>query len=327
SFGFSACFIDCTPRLSIIPPPGIPMPEPLYDDRFAFFEVSAEGVTYICDNSINFPFQHPLQCELSSGGPPWTISNGAFSGELDIPNVETTSTVVNNRNLVASGADPYVTPSVNIVELLGYIPPIKPATTIIQGEFYQPIAPDVTGNIRGVTIRWALVTIDLNVPIRQSQEFQFEPRIFTTLTFPDEVDYVVHSARLGNVPGRGKTVEYEAGDSISVRFPCNYDFMDVYASHSIRNRFRNKTFDNISLELDFSALDFELVIDRYVIIPEICIPIPFSSDLCIPEIAFPGATVDPPPLYDPDPLTLISQDFPPYFQDEWELGGFNQVDI
>ncbi len=327
NLGFSACFIDCTPRLSIIPPPGVPMPSPLYNEPLTFFEVSAEGVKYICDNSMNFPLQNPLQCELSSGGPPWTISNGAFSGTLDIPNVVTTSSVVNNRNLVASGADPYVIPSLNIVELLGYIPPIKPATTIIQGSFYQPIAPDVTGTLRGITIEWAIVAIDLNVPIRQSQDFRFEPRIFTTLNFPDTIDYVIHSMHSGNIPGRGVSVEYEAGDSLSIRFPCQYDFMDVYATHRIKNRFSNKTFDNISLELDFAAVDFGLIIDPYIIIPEICIPIPFAGDLCIPEIGFPGVTLDPPPLIDPDPITLISQDFPPYFQDQWELGGFNTVDI
>lgn len=327
SFGASVCFIDCSPRLSIIPPQGVSMPSPLYNEPITFFEVSAEGVTYLCDNSLNFPLQNPLECTLSSGGPPWSITQGAFTGTLDIPNVVTTSSVVNSRNLVASGADPYVIPSVDIIELLGYIPPLKVATGIIKGSYTPFQIPDVTGTMRGITIEWAIADIDLNVPIAQSQDFRFEPRIYTTLTFPDTVNYIIHSMRSGNIPGRGVKFEYEAGDSISVGFPCNYDFMDVYATHRISNRFFNKTFDNISLELDFAALDFGIIIDPYTIIPEICIPIPFAGDLCIPEIGFPGASLDPPPLFDPDPLTLISQDFPPYFQDEWELGGFNTVSV
>lgn len=328
SFGFSACFIDCTPRLSIIPPPGVTLPTPMYDNPFTFFEVSQDGVVYLCDNTSTPEFiLSPFQCNFTGANPPWTISDGAFSGTLNIPNVVTTSTIVNGRDLTASGADPYLTASVDIVELLGYIPPIKAATSIIQGSYTLPIAPDITGTMRGITIEWAIVSIGLDIPIRQSQDFRFEPRIFTTLSFPDTVDYVVHGMRSGNIPGRGVSFEYEAGDSVSVRFPCNYDFMDVYATHRIRNRFTNKTFDNISLELDFAALDFGLIIDPYIIIPEICIPIPFAGDLCIPEIGFPGATIDPDPLIDPDPISLISQDFPPYFQDQWELGGFNTVSI
>src|SRR5690606_22713587 len=143
-----------------------------------------------------------------------------------------------------------------VIELLGYIPPIKPATSVIQGSYTQDIAPDATGTMRGITIEWALASIDLNLPISQSQAFEFRPTIYTTLTFPDTVDYVVHSKRSGNIHGRGVNLEYEAGDSISVRFPCHYDFMDVYAQHRISNRFSNKTFDNIALELDFAAIDF-----------------------------------------------------------------------
>jgi gliding motility-associated-like protein len=328
SFGFSACFIDCTPRLSIIPPPGVSLPTPLYDNPFTFFEVSQDGVKYLCNNTGSPDFiLNPFQCTFTGANPPWTISDGAFSGTLNIPNVVTTSTVLNGRDLAADGADPYLTASVDVVELLGYIPPIKAATSIIQGSYTIPIAPDITGTMRGITLDWAVVRIGLDIPIRQSQDFKFEPRIFTTLTFPDTVDYVVHSMRSGNLPGRGVSFEYEEGDSVSVRFPCNYDYMDVYATHRIGNRFSNKTFDNIALELDFDALDFGLTIDPYIIIPEICIPIPFYGDLCLPEIGFPGATIDPPPLFDPDPITLISQDFPPYFQDQWELGGFNTFDV
>lgn len=330
SFGVQACFIDCAPRLSIIPPPGLNI-NPLFDETLTFFEVSPTGVTYLCDNSMNYfppkPFTDAIQCELSSGGPPWSITSGAFTGTLDIPNVVTTSSVVNGRNLVATGADPYVIPSVDIIDLLGYIPPLKTATGIIKGSYPVLEVPDITGEMRAITVEWALADIDLNIPIAQSQDFRFEPRIFTTLTFPDTVDYVIHSMRSGNIPGRGVKFEYEAGDSVSIRFPCNYDFMDVYATHRIKNLFSNKTFDNISLELDFAAIDFGVTIDPYIIIPEICIPIPFAGDLCTPEVGFPGASFDPPPLVDPPPLTLISQDFPPYFQDQWELGGFNTVSV
>lgn len=331
SFGFRACFAGCTPRVSIVPPPGIPMPSPLYDEPFTFFEMSKTGLTIVCNNQLNSPPENPIQCFFPSGfdedeTPEWTISNGAFSGTLKFPDVETTSSL-NGINLSASGSDPYVIPSVNIIELLGYIPPIKPAMQVIQGSFTQNIFPDATGTMRGITIEWALVSIDFNIPISQSQEFHFRPTIYTTLTFPDTVDYVIHSRKSGNIPGRGVKFEYEAGDSISVRFPCHYDFMDVYAQHRIRNRFSNKTFDNIALELDFAVFDFALIIDPYIIIPRVCIPIPFASNICIGPVGFPGATVDPPPLVDPAPITLVSQDFPPYFEDEWELGGFNVVDV
>jgi gliding motility-associated-like protein len=332
SFGLKLCFVDCLPRISLLPPPGISLPTPMFDQRFKFFEVRADGLTYICDNTAN-PIDfalHPFECDISSGGPPWSIAPGAgaFIGTMDIPYVETTSSMANARDIQAEGADPYLTASINIVELLGYIPPLKVVTEVLDNEQTLGGIPDVTGTERGITVSWSLVSISLNLPISQSQNFNFEPRVYTALQFPDTVDYVIHSIREGDKKGRGVSFEYEVDDSVSVRFPCNYDYMDVYATHRIgSNTFRNKTFDNISLNLDFAAIDFGLVIDEYIIIPEICIPIPFTNDFCIGPIGSPRVEIDPPPLIDPPPVTLVSQDFPPYFEDEWELSGFNTFPV
>ena len=330
SLGFKVCFVDCLPRLSIIPPPGVSLPTPIVDTNFTFFEVSQDGLKYICDNTadpVAFATS-PLQCETSSGFPPWTISGGKdiFSGTMDIPDVETTSSIVNNRDLRADGADPYLTASVDVMKVVGLIPPFKAVSKVLNDSFELRVIPDVTGTKRGIEIGWNILSINLDLPLRQSQSFSFEPRVFTTLDFPDTVDFVVHSMREGNKPGRGVSIDYEVGDSISVRFPCNYDFMDVRATHRIgHNTFRNKTFDNISLELKFSALAFTLTIDPYIIIPEICIPFPFVGSICFGPIGFPGITIPIGPLVDPPPLTLVSQDFPPYFQKQWEMKGFNTV--
>lgn len=325
SFGMQACFIKCSPHFYIIPDND--PTTALLDSKFTFFEVSEEGLTYICDNTsdpLDF-LSSPFQCEFNTGFPPWTVNAGAFSGTMKIPNVETVSTL-NGNDLEATGRDPYVIPSINVVELLGYIPPIKPVTSIIQGSKTIDILPDVTGTMRGITLEWALLNLLLNTPIAQSQAFHFKPTVYTTLTFPETVNYVVHSRLEGNKPGKGTTIEYAAGDSVSVEFPCHYDFMDITATHSLRNEFSNKTFDNISLELEFNALDFGITLDKYVIIPEVCIPLPLADPICIGPVEVPETSFDPYPLINPDPITLVSKDFPPYFNKSWELGGFNTIE-
>ncbi len=324
ALGVQMCFIQCLPFLSLIPPPGLEVDDPIYKQKLVFFQVDSAGLTYLCDD-----FASGFQCQYNSGFPPWTVSAGAFGGMMNIPNVSTTSSIVNNRDLYAEGADPYVTASLDVVTLLGYLPPpVKVVAALLHDDIEFRVFPDVTGTKRGIAFEWTLLGINLDLPIRQTQNFSFEPRVYTRLFFPDTVDYMIHSTREGPIPGRATTFEFEVGDSVSVRFPCNYDFMDVTATHRIgRNTMRNKTFDNISLELKFKALEFKLTIDPYVIIPEICIPLPFGLDFCIPEIGFPGEEIPIGPLIDPDPIPLVSMDFPPYFQDEWELGGFNQVEV
>ncbi|MEO1050957.1 MAG: gliding motility-associated C-terminal domain-containing protein [Bacteroidota bacterium] len=324
SLGFKACFIDCTPRVSIIPPPGISVPSPLIDSAFKFFEVNpTTGLTYICNDPASL-----FQCNTNTGFPPWSYGAGALSGEVSIPHVETTTQVLGGgRNLRATGDSTYVDNVIDIVQLIGYIPGAQSVTSILSFSRTIPILPDVTGNVRGITLGWTLATINLLFPITHNQEFNFEPRVFTELEFPEPIDYTIYSSSEGNISGSSTTIRYQVGDSVDITFPCFFDFMDVKAKHFIEGQFSNKTFDNFQVALGFEALEFEVTIDPYIIIPEICIPIPFVGDLCTPEIGFPGASLNIGPLISPPPFTLVDQDFPPYFDRNWEIEGFNDVEI
>ncbi len=318
--GLTGCLIDCLPRLAIVPA----HTDPILDQDFKFFEVTLSELTYICEDPTSMPL--PFQCTLSSGGPPWAFTDpkDIFTAEAELPFVVTNSQIVGLTDLQATGEHTYVNNSLNVIKLIGLIPVVAPFAEAIEGSRDIVTVTDVVGNSVSVTVSWVLVRITLNIPITHKQEFDFKPEIVTRLTFPDTVEYVVHSKTNGDQPGRAPFLEYQIGDSVSVNFPCEYDYMDVYATHRINNQFSNKTNDNIGLNLKFEALEFGLHIDPFIIIPEICIPIPFSDDLCVGPVGTPEVDETFGPLIDPDPIVLLDQDFPAYVDRDWELQGFSE---
>lgn len=336
-FGVDICFIDCTPRISIIPPPGVNAPSPLVDQELIFFQLTTDSIVYICDNTMDpIAFaQNPFQC-IEDISAPWTIpppplgDNLPFSIEATLPHVTTTSAIgPGGQVLLANGDSVYVTANLDIIQTLGFLPPpVGPIIGNLNGSREFKVIPDFSGELKGVTIEWELIGLDLVLPITHNQDFDFTPRTFTTLTFPDTVEYVVHSSRQGDIPGKGVNIMYEVGDSVSLNFPCEYAFMDVTARHSFQGRLTNDTYDQIGLFLDMRLFTITVTIDRFVIFPEICIPIPFVGDVCTPELA-----IDPPtiptigPLFE-DRFPLVPNiNFPSYFKDGWVVTDFNTVDI
>ncbi len=330
--GFTACLAGCLPRLSVFDVFNVigTRPQPLLDQDFKFFEITLDEITYICDAFDPLAPEDAFQCTVPGvGNPPsysFTDSKNIFTADAELPFVQTTSQIVGNRVLVATGEHAYVNNSVNVISLIALIPVVKPFAQVIEGSVDLLTVKDFVGNDVSVTVSWALVRIALEVPITHKQRFVFEPEIVTTLEFPDTVTYVVKSQTKGDISGRGPTLEYQIGDEVNVDFPCEYEFMDVTATHRIINDFSNKTNDNIKLQLTVEALDFGLHVDPFIIIPRICIPIPFADDLCVGPVGTPPLDIDPDPLWTPDPIVLIDQDFPPYIDRTWELANFNDVE-
>ena len=325
--GFTACLIDCLPRVSIfdlVQPAGAP--SPLLDKDLKFFEVTLSEMTYICPTAPSF------QCvEPGISVPPTfkvDVSNGLFKAEARLPNVQTTSMLIGNKVLEATGEDPYITTRLDVIKLIQsfQIPALTQVLQAVNSERTLFKIKDFASNDVRLRVTWVLLDVDLAVPITHKQEFVFEPSIITRLDFPDTVGFEVRSATARDKIGRGVSFEYTVGDNVSIDFPCTYEFMDVIATHKLKNQFSNKTLDNIGLNLEVTALTFGILIDPFIIIPEVCIPIPLAGDVCVGPIGTP-AIDESVTLVPTKSIELISQDFPPYIDRTWELGGFRDTTL
>ena len=326
--GFTACLVDCLPRISIFEVAGaLGAPSPLIDRDFKFFEVTLSEMTFVCPDAPSF------QCvEPGIGNPPsysFTDSRNIFEASAELPFVETTSEIVGNRVLVARGEHAYVRNTVKVIPLIiaFELPVVSQVLRLVNSDLTLFTIQDFVGNDVSLTVTWVLLNVDLVVPITHKQEFIFNPQVRTTLDFDDTVGYVVKSAAGRDQVGRGTSFQYVVGDEVDIDFPCTYEFMDVVATHAIENEFSNKTNDNIALQIEFDALTFGVQIDPFIIIPEICIPIPFVGDQCVGPIGTPAINEEIGPLVPSEEIVLIEQDFPPYIDRTWELGGFRDTTL
>jgi gliding motility-associated-like protein len=90
------------------------------------------------------------------------------------------------------------------------------------------------------------------------------------------------------------------------------------------NNFSNRTFDHVDVNFVVSALTFAVDFPEFTIIPRFCIPLGFT-DICF-ELVIPGFSFGFGPLIGPYTMNIAGFDFPPYFNNEWSLGGLNKVD-
>ncbi|HEY8401217.1 MAG TPA: gliding motility-associated C-terminal domain-containing protein, partial [Cytophagaceae bacterium] len=285
--------------------------------------VNSEQITYPC---LNIPPVCTQDISLSLPG------NTPLSGNLSIPNVTTTVTL-DGKDLVATGSDVYVDASLDVIQMLSYLPP--PAGSVfaaVSGGIQLPPGgiPDFGGTRRYLNIDWTLFTMHLGFPISQNQEFRFSPKVNLKLDFPVETEYLIKDNEKGtSVSGKASTVELPVGADLTIRYPCDYAFMDIKAAYAIDrtgDNFSNRTYDRVDVELIFSALEFAVSFDKFDIIPRTCISIPFVGKFCI-ELSLPGFSFPIGPLVQPPPIHLAGFDFPPYFNDRWNLGGFSEIPI
>lgn len=322
--GIDVCLFDCF-SFQIFPPAFASdvIPDPLIDVNWVLLKVDKDEITYPC-----YAFPPVCTIPMPSGPGAGKIPAGSpLSGDVKIPNVETTATR-SGKDLLAQGGDPYLIPSLDIMQLLGFAPPPV-------GTFFQilssslPIPPggirDMGGTRRAITLSWTLFTMNLNLPITQTQEFRFHPTINLKLKLPVNVRYSYSNITSGNiVEGTDSIIDVPLGADLNIQYPCNMSHMDMNASYVIStNEFSNRTYDRVDVELVFTAFKFGITFPDFDIIPRTCINIPVVGSICF-QLTIPGFEIEIGPLVTPPPVHLAGFDLPDYVNDTWELGGFTE---
>lgn len=354
-FGFginvnlTLCAFGCT-TIPIIPNLQLPVQTM---DIFAIETQPTVSVTYPC----------PLFSPCGGGLPPClpnictstflpvnVPANGlGIGGEFNLPYVVTTDSYDPSTNCIdASGSHDYMTLSLDIFAFLdnfaSRIPP--PAGTAISA---------VLGNLSnsfslpfGASLDYTIFAAQFNVVNSNTQDFSFCPKVLSYFDFPIPVNYTVTDPAAGNAQkgsGFGTRVNFNLGEDINFKYPCNYEFLNITPTYSIANadNFSNHTYDVISFNFAMQALSFQFTMPDIEIIPRICFPeicvelcwpdpswsCPWCWDcddfctpaFCTPALVFPGFSIGFGPLLD-ETIPLGALPAINYFNDSWSLGGF-----
>ncbi len=320
--GIDVCLFECF-SVQIFPPDISGIPDPLVDVNWVILKVNKDEIVYPC---LNFPpvCSFPIPAGSTSGVIP---AGSPLSGTVKIPNVETTASL-SGKDLLASGGDPYLIPSLDIMQLLSFAPPpIGTFFGILSSSLAIPPAGirDFGGTPRSIRLSWTLFTMSMNMPVSQSQQFRFHPTVNLKLRLPVDVGYSYISATDGlSYEGRDSIIDVPLGTDLKIAYPCNMSHMDMHASYVIStNEFSNRTYDHVDVELVFTAFEFGIEFPDFDIIPRFCIPIPLIGDLCF-QLTVPGFEITIGPLVTPPPVHLAGFDLPDYVNKTWELGGFTE---
>lgn len=319
--GIDVCLFECF-SLSIFPPPGTSglVPDPLVDVTWVILKVDKDEITYPCANippvcTFAIDPTAPVRNKIPAGSP--------LSGDAKIPFVETTATL-SGKDLLAEGGDPYLVPSLDIMQLLGFVPVVGVFFRALSSELLIPPAGirDFGGTPRSIMLKWKLFTMSLDLPISQTQEFRFHPTVNLKLKLPVNVAYSYINASTGtSYEGRDSIIDVPMGADLNITYPCNMSHMDMNASYVIStNDFTNRTYDHVDVELVFTAFQFGIEFPDFDIIPRICIPV---IDICF-QLTIPGFEINIGPLVQPPPVHLAGFDLPDYVNETWVLGGFTE---
>lgn len=259
---------------------------------------------------------------------------------LDLPSTKTTSTFGANC-VAAQGSYKYFELNLNLLKYLAPVPIVGSVLSNLDNTF------DLPG---GVTASYTLFQALFTANNNNVQEFTFCPNVNNTLSFPTDVLYKVTENISGNLLAQGFSdlITYHIGDTLKIKYPCNYEFIELtpaYSLDSTENNFTNHTFDSINFSFNMSALSFSITIPKKTIFPSfpsftVCLTLwlpcpswtnPFrfcKHRPCVTTPAFPGLFFGPynigfgPLWQDSFPLGDIKYD---WFNQSWGLKGFNTV--
>ncbi len=322
--GIDVCLFECF-SFQIFPPDfaGGAIPDPLVDVDWVILKVNKDDITYPC---LNIPpvCDVAIPAGSTSGVLP---ASSPLSGTVKIPNVQTTASL-SGKDLLASGSDPYLIPSLDVIQLLSFAPPpIGTFFGILSSGIQIPPGGvrDFGGTRRYIGLNWTLFTMNLNMPVSQSQQFRFHPTVNLKLRLPVDVRYTYTDITAGNVvEGTDSIIDVPLGADLRIQYPCNMSHMDMLASYVIStNEFSNRTYDHVDVELVFTAFEFGIDFPDFDIIPRFCINIPLIGDLCF-QLTVPGFSISIGPLVEPPPVHLAGFDLPDYVNRTWELEGFSE---
>ncbi len=247
---------------------------------------------------------------------PNMFSQFGITGNMNLPYV-TTNSWINNKCLFARGEDNYIDFNLDIFKFLSKV--------------YAPF-----GNLSGTysfgnggTFTYNIFSAWLSMRVYNKQRFRFCPSVNTTLSFPTYLYFKVSDPITNTVKQSGfnNSVTYHVGDKLEIRYPCNFEFLEIKSGYEIDNtedNFSNNTYDSIAFSLNMEALKFNIYIPGYQIFPgysrTFCITYPSVCNWkpCIKKKCW---TISWPPVTSP-PINL---NYGPLWTYSIPLGGVNAL--
>jgi hypothetical protein len=314
-------------------------------------------------NSQTGVFTYP--CYVPSAFPPIQIChdtilpitfNNLFgiglSGSITLPYVETVDwlSVIDecNKNLYAAGDCTWVSLEIDVIQFLSAIAGLIPPPT---GPSIQQFLGMLSGTYDlggGFTIDYMLFSAWFTILSTMQQDFAFEPDVWNNLSLSVPVEYTVTDPSNANMvvdSGFSDNIRFKACNNLNYIWPChNVNQIDFDLSHSLTNDFTNHTWDSLSFDFSIAALEFDINIPAFpvmppVVMPELCIEVPiidsakneeYLHEFCMPGVSIPEVkafesklSIHIGPLFSYTwPLGYIPIT---WYNNTWELAGFNDT--
>ncbi|MFH2142067.1 MAG: PKD domain-containing protein [Bacteroidota bacterium] len=277
-------------------------------DSIVIFYINGQTgeVIYPCWNGTFVEFCHDTLLPIT-----FTNLGGiGLSGEITLPYIETTDWLdisdPCSQTIWAQGDSTWIELDLDIIQFLyaiaGLIPPP-------QGPAIQQFLTMLSGTYNfggGITIEYNLLSASMEMESTMQQDLSFHPTVWTTLSFPTPVQYVVNNPHTGYSivdSGFSDNISFPTCSDLNFVWPCfGFPQMDIGIEHSISPTFTNHTWDSLAFTFILTALEFDINIPfpftktmSEVEIPELCIDIPViyknndstTIEICLPEIVHP----------------------------------------
>jgi gliding motility-associated-like protein len=273
---------------------------------------------YFCDSPLNLPTGPTLPALGHQNGLPFSYPSNklGLSGDLDIPFVTTTDALQANKCLTATGMYEYFKINLDVIKFMSnYIPPPV-----------GPLMSQLSGSYGGgpFYLNYNLLSADFSVNNTTHQNFNFCPTIKSNFHFVTPVFFeeITPGGTVVNT-GQAQNITIVTGNNLRVKYPCNYEYIDVNVDYDLENQFSNHTYDEIGVNFILSSMDFNMGMSAFTIIPGGCIDPCFwgSCQFCWPSVGFPGFSFGTggPLVSVTLPIASIPYD---WYNGTWELGGF-----
>jgi gliding motility-associated-like protein len=221
---------------------------------------------------------------------------------------------------------------IDVIQFLSAIASLIPPPA---GPAIQQFLSLLSGTIdigAGITIDYTLLAINIGMTTYMQQDFTLCPTVWTTFTFPTNVDYTVTCPDSNNIQvaaGNSSVITVRTGNDLHFDYPCfGYPTWDMGFRHHLTNDFTNHTWDSLAFYFSVTALEFWINIPSFPVMPDMCIPencitVPVNcpeksgnpdtcwQTVCTPEICTPAVVLQP-----TDWVIHIG----PLFQQTWPLG-------
>lgn len=271
------------------------------------FDISASQLTYACISPSLTCTQSILPASIDA---PFGIS-----GEFDLPNVQTTSSIGPDQCLYASGESQYARVELEIFKLIGglNIPYISAVLNNLSGGG----CARADGSTYNICFNYTLFTAFFGMNVINKQDFTFCPEIYTSLSFPIPVQYTITDPTSGNAivegPSQSDSITIKVGNNLNFTYPCNYEYMDIDPIHDMTNTITNHTYDELSFDFTMEAFAVSLRLDGFGA----------GENNEDPE-AVNSQTWSYGPLFE-NTIPLGTLPAMEWFNDSWELPGFVSV--